>query len=89
MGRPVVPVEAASTIGDKGDIALVDWSQYMGLTKGRDIQTDVSMHIYFDQDLTAFRFVLRVAGQPLWGSTITPENGSLTRSWAVVLEDRA
>lgn len=89
LGRPVVPVEAASTLGDKGDISLVDWTQYMGLTKGRDIKTDVSMHIYFDQDLTAFRFVLRVAGTPLWSSAITPENGSMTRSWAVTLEDRA
>lgn len=89
FGRPVVPVEAASTLGDKGDIMLVDWSQYMGLTKGQDIQTDVSIHIYFDQDLTAFRFVLRVAGQPMWGSAVTPENGSMTRSWAVALEDRA
>lgn len=89
FGRPVIPVEAASTLGDKGDISLVDWSQYMGLTKGNGIQTDVSMHIYFDQDLTAFRFVFRVAGTPLWGSVITPENGTMTRSWAVTLEDRA
>lgn len=89
LGRPVLPVEAASTLGDKGDISLVDFSQYMGLTKGNDIQTDVSIHIYFDQDLTAFRFVLRVAGEPLWGSSVVPENGNMSRSWAVTLEDRA
>lgn len=89
MGRPVVPVEAASSLGTIGDISLVDWSQYMGLTKGGGIKTDVSMHLYFDQDLTAFRFVLRINGQPLWGSTIVPENGSMTRSWAVTLETRA
>lgn len=90
LGRPVLPVEAASTLGDKGDISLVDWSQYMTLTKagGGGVKTDVSIHLYFDQDLTAFRFVLRIAGQPLWNSTISPENGSMTRSWAVTLEDR-
>lgn len=89
LGRPVVFIEPASTIGTTGDLSLVDWSQYMGLTKGRDIQTDVSIHLYFDQDLTAFRFVLRVNGQPMWNNPIAPENGSLTRSWAVTTETRA
>lgn len=89
LGRPVVFIEPASSIGTIGDLSLVDWSQYMGLTKGREIQTDVSMHLYFDQDLTAFRFVMRVNGQPMWNNPIVPENGSLTRSWAVTTETRA
>jgi HK97 family phage major capsid protein len=88
-GRPVIPVEAASTLGDKGDIILTSLSQYMTVTKGRDIKTDVSIHLYFDQDITAFRFVLRITGQPLWGSSLAPQFGSMTRSWAVVLEARA
>jgi HK97 family phage major capsid protein len=88
MGRPVVPCEACSALGDLGDISLVDFSQYMTLTKGQDIKTDVSMHLYFDQDLTAYRFVFRVAGMPWWNTTLTPENGSATRSWAVTLEAR-
>jgi HK97 family phage major capsid protein len=88
MGRPVVPVEACSTLGDVGDIMLVDFSQYMALTKGTDIRVDISMHLYFDQGLQAYRFTFRVAGQPWWGSTITPEFGSATRSWAVALETR-
>lgn len=87
-GRPVIPVEACSTLGDKGDILLVDMSQYMALTKGQDIRTDVSMHLYFDQAALAYRFIFRVAGQPWWGSSVTPENGNLTRSWAVALEAR-
>jgi HK97 family phage major capsid protein len=89
FGRPIVFVEAASSAGTMGDISLVDWSQYMGLTKGREIQTDVSIHLYFDQDLTAFRFVLRVNGMPMWNNPISPENGSLTRSWATTIETRA
>lgn len=87
-GRPVIPVEAASTLGDKGDIILTSLSQYMTVTKGRDIKTDVSIHIYFDQDITAFRFVLRITGQPMWGASLAPQFGSTTRSWAVVMEDR-
>lgn len=87
-GRPVIPLEACSTVGTVGDIILVDMTQYMALTKGQQIRTDVSMHLYFDQALMAFRFIFRVNGQPLWTSSITPENGSLTRSWAVALETR-
>lgn len=89
-GRPVLPIEACSTLGDKGDIILTDLSQYAALTKaGQDIQTDVSMHLWFDQAVDAFRFMFRVTGQPWWGSTIAPENGTVTRSWAVTLDARA
>lgn len=88
MGRPVIPVEACSTLGDVGDIILTDLSQYMALTKGNDIKTDVSMHLYFDQGMQAYRFTFRVAGQPWWGSTITPQFGTSTRSWAVALAAR-
>ena len=88
-GRPVVPYEAMSTLGTFGDIALVDWSQYMTVTKGQQVRTDVSIHLFFDQDLQAYRFIFRMTGAPMWGSTITPENGSNTRSWAVALETRS
>lgn len=89
MGRPVVPVEPCSTLGTQGDIILTDLTQYLVLRKaGQDIRTDVSMHLYFDQALQAFRFIFRVNGQPMWGSTLTPENGSNTRSWAVTLDAR-
>lgn len=87
-GRPVIPCEACSTVGTVGDIILVDMSQYMALTKGQEIRTDISMHLYFDQALMAFRFIFRVNGQPLWTSSITPENGTMTRSWCIALESR-
>lgn len=88
-GRPVIPAEPMSTLGTFGDIALVDWSQYMTVTKGQAIRTDVSIHLFFDQDLQAYRFIFRMTGSPMWGASITPENGSNTRSWAVALETRA
>ncbi len=87
-GRPVVPIEACSTLSTQGDIILVDLSQYWAVTKGTDVRTDVSMHLFFDQGLQAFRFTFRVNGQPIWGSSITPENGSNTRSWACTLDAR-
>lgn len=89
MGRPVVPVQACKTLGDAGDIILADMTQYMALVKaGQDIKTDVSMHLYFDQALQAFRFIFRVNGQPWWNAAITPENSANTLSWAVTLEAR-
>lgn len=88
-GRPVVPVEACKTLGDKGDIILVDLKQYWGLKKASGIRSDTSIHLYFDQAATAFRFIFRMNGQPAWSAAISPENGSLTRSWAVTLDARA
>jgi hypothetical protein len=57
----------------------------MIVTKGQDIRTDVSMHLYFDAAAMAYRFIMRVSGQPWWGSTISPENGANTLGWAVAL----
>jgi HK97 family phage major capsid protein len=87
-GRPVVPVEACKAIGDQGDIILVDLTQYWILRKAAGMRTDTSMHLYFDQALTAFRFIFRINGQPMWSSTIARQNGSNTLSWAVTLDAR-
>lgn len=87
-GRPVIPLQACKTVGDQGDIILVDLNQYWLLRKAAGLRTDTSMHLYFDQAVTAFRFIFRINGQPAWSSSITPENGSNTLSWAVVLDAR-
>lgn len=89
MGRPVIPVEAMPTIGDLGDIVLADLTQYLTVTKGQQIRTDVSIHLFFDYDVTAFRFVMRVGGQPWWNSTITPQNGADDLGFFVALAERA
>jgi len=87
LGRPVIPVEAASALGDVGDISFVDLSQYMSVVKAGGIRQDVSIHLFFDYDITAFRFVLRVGGQPWWNAPITRQNG-LSRSPFVTLAAR-
>jgi HK97 family phage major capsid protein len=89
MGRPIVPVEACSTLGDLGDIVLADLSQYMTIMKIGGIRQDVSMHLWFDFDTLAFRFIMRIAGSPWWGSTIAPQFGANTRSCFVTLAERA
>lgn len=88
-GRPVLPGQYAETVGDKGDIILADLSQYLTITKVGGIRQDVSIHLWFDYDVTAFRFVLRIGGQPWWTKVLQPRVGSTTYSPFVTLDDRA
>jgi HK97 family phage major capsid protein len=77
LGRPINFIEQASAPGDVGDAILADLSQYLLIKKG-DIQRASSIHVYFDTDETAFRWVWRVNGQPLWTSAVTPYKGTPT-----------
>jgi HK97 family phage major capsid protein len=88
MGKPVIPTEACQTIGTEGDIIAADLSAYMTAQKVSGMRQDTSIHLYFDYDIMAFRFILRVAGQPWWTSAITPANGSNSRSCIVTLASR-
>jgi HK97 family phage major capsid protein len=88
-GLPVVYTEACEPLGDLGDIILADLSQYRVIYKSSGIQSDVSMHVWFDQGLTAFRFVMRISGQPWRSSVITGRDGSTTYSPFVTLAERA
>lgn len=94
LGRPVIPHQVAETVGDLGDLMLVDFSQYLSVTKtgsGRDangMRADVSIHLWFDQDIVAYRFTIRVAGQPWWSAATAQRDGSNTQSPFVVLAAR-
>lgn len=88
LGYPVVFIEQAQTIGTKGDIYLVDLSRYMTANKG-GINSAMSIHLKFDYNQTAFRFVYRFDGQPKERSAITPYKGTNTVSPFVALADRS
>lgn len=88
LGRPVVFVEHASALGDVGDLMFVDLSQYLVINKG-GLRADQSMHVKFDTDEMAFRFVLRTNGQPMWDKPLTPYKGADTLSPFVALAARA
>ena len=88
MGRPVIPTEFNSALGDKGDIVLMDLSQYLLIEKG-GLKSDISMHVRFVYDEMTFRFVLRVDGQPIWDAPLTPFKGTDTLSPFVTLAERA
>lgn len=94
FGRPVIPHQVAETIGDLGDVMLVDPKSYLSVTKtgggrGADgMKVDTSIHLWFDQDAVAYRFTMRVAGQPWWSAPITQRDGSNTQSPFITLASR-
>lgn len=87
FGRPVIPIEQCSTLGDLGDILFVDLSEYGFIQRG-GLDAASSIHVKFTSDQTAFRFIMRVDGKPLWHSALTPAYGSLALSPFVALEAR-
>ncbi len=88
LGRPIIFTEKAPTVGDAGDINLVDLSYY--LIGDRQVATGaVSDHYKFANDQTAFRFTERVDGRPWITNAITPNVGSNTLSPFVKIAARA
>jgi len=88
FGAPVLEVEYCDNLGDTGDIILADFNQYLLCDKGT-VQSAQSIHIRFDYDEMAFRFLYRVDGQPAWASAITPANDGDTISPFLYLQERA
>jgi HK97 family phage major capsid protein len=79
FGRPVIPIEQCSALGTLGDILLVDMNGYILAQKG-GIASDVSIHVRFEYDESVFRFVLRLDGQPVRASALTPYKGTSAAS---------
>jgi HK97 family phage major capsid protein len=97
-GRPYRRVEQCSTVGTIGDIILANMSGYALSYRARtdgpignepQISKDMSMHLEFDKNRTAFRFLISVDGQTWLQEAITPEQGSNKLSHFVVIETRA
>lgn len=88
FGRPVIPLEQCSELGEVGDIILADLSQYLLIDKG-GISAASSVHVRFLYDESVFRFVYRVDGQPIWNKPITPYKGSDTISPFIALAKRS
>jgi len=90
FGKEIIWSEQASALGTEGDIALVDFSQYLLGQKrgaGAGVQFAKSIHLYFNYDQTAFRYVIRLDGQPWWPTVFTPKRGA-TQSPFITLATR-
>lgn len=89
LGRPILPTEHCQTLGDVGDIILVDLSAYATGTRGGGVRASTSIHLRFDFAETAFRFMFEVDGKPWLLSALTPANSANTLSTHVALAARA
>lgn len=86
-GRPVLYTEYASTVGDEGDLSLVNFGEYLEGTY-QPIQGAESIHVRFVNHERTFKLWTRNAGAPWWRSPLTPNKGA-TLSPIVTLAARA
>jgi len=87
LTRPVLFTEKTEPLGDKGDIMLCDFSQYVvGLRS--EMRFDTSIHVAFETDELLSRIIERHDGQSLWSEALTLADGSTTVSPFVVLGAR-
>jgi len=91
FGRPVIPIEQCQALGTVGDIILADLSNGYILAEKGGIEAAMSIHVRFIYDEQVFRFVMRVDGQPVRASALTPFKGgaTATQSHFVALATRA
>lgn len=89
LGRPVIFLENCQTVGTQGDIQFVDPKGYYANHKGSAPAFASSIHLYFDYNIEAFRWIFRVGGQPYLSAVVSPAKGTSTRAHVVVLDTRA
>jgi len=89
LGVTALPCDHCSGPGDTGDIALCDFSQYFAITKGAP-QMAMSIHMYFDTNQLAYRWIFRMDGKPVRTAPFAPAYGdpAKTLGYFVVLADR-
>lgn len=88
MGKRVIYMMGAMpTLGDEGDLILCDLKYYNTIVKG-GINQEISTHLLFDQDQTAFRFIQRIDGACPYTAPVTTQYGSYTMSGFVTIAVR-
>lgn len=87
LNKPVLFEDNCSALGEKGDIMLVDPTQYILLTKGT-IKQDWSIHVEFLTDQSCFRIVFRCNGAPKVHNPIKIKNSDKPRSPFVLMGAR-
>ena len=87
LGAPIQWTEHCNYLGALGDIILAVPAAYVvGIRKGLTI--DVSTHLRFDKNETAFRGEMRIDGQPQIDETLKLRDGTHIVSPFIVLEAR-
>ncbi len=89
LGLPVRFSEFAETLGAKGDIQLVSPRGYYGVRRAAGVSFASSIHLYFDYNVEAFRWLFRYGGQPHLQKPVTPAKSAATQSHFITLAERA
>jgi len=89
-GLPLNLNNVSPILGDAGDLALIDWSQYLiGQLAGKSgLITSESAHLKFDYRQHAFQFSFYIDGKPWWPEAFQPLKGD-SQSPVVTLAARA
>ncbi|MFZ5719209.1 MAG: phage major capsid protein [Pseudomonadota bacterium] len=89
-GKPLLYTEHCKALGDLGDIALCDFSGYYMATKqGGGVDFAASIHLFFDYNIQAFRWIFRMGGQPYLSAPVDRANSANKKSHFVTLAERA
>lgn len=90
LGRPVMFTEHAQSLTTQGDVNLVSLDTgYMLLTKsGGGIDFAASIHLWFDYNINAFRWIFRIGGQPYLAAPYAASKGANTKSHFITLASR-
>jgi HK97 family phage major capsid protein len=86
-GFDLIPYEACSEAGSRGDIILADLSQY--LIAEKTIRKNISGYVRFLNDESVLHLVIQADGAPAWSNPVTPENSSTLVSQFVTLAARS
>ncbi len=87
-GSPVVVTEYNLPVGDVGDIIFTNLQAYFSGQNG-GLESDTSIHFYFDTNQTAFRWILNADGCPYMQNSIEEYQGTERISPFVTLAERA
>ena len=86
-GLPLQTVEYCEAVGTPGDIILANLG-FVAVGVQGGIMEDMSIHVRFLWDETAFRFVFMMDAQPILSAPITPFHGANTLSAYIALAAR-
>jgi HK97 family phage major capsid protein len=90
LGLPVYPmIGSLPALGDEGDICLVNFSYVYSIVKASGLKQAVSSHLYFDRDIQAYKFTMRLDASCPFKAPVTTEFGSHSMSAIITLADRA
>lgn len=88
LGRPIFWTEHAATVGDLGDLQFVNPMGYEAFRKQNGVTFAESIHLFFDYNVRAFRWIFRIGGQPVLSAPVSGARGA-SKSHFVAIAARA